>query len=54
MDMQSVDEPHEYVSYAEHCLKVTAEIAERESRLRLREMAAEWLRLSSAGVERPA
>jgi hypothetical protein len=34
-----------YVSYAEHCLAMAKTASEHESRVVLREMAAEWLRL---------
>ncbi len=50
IDTQSVDND-EYVDYAEHCLKLAKESTDRESRVILREMAAEWLRLSEVGVE---
>lgn len=50
MDTQLVDND-EYVDYAEHCLKLAKESTDRESRVILREMAAEWLRLSEIGVE---
>jgi hypothetical protein len=35
-----------YAAYAKHCLKVSAILADRESRLIHREMAADWLRLA--------
>ena len=36
----------EYVSYAEHCLAMAKIAPEHDSRVVLREMAAEWLRLA--------
>ncbi len=36
----------EYVRYAEHCLRITATIPDRDWRMLQREMAAEWLRLA--------
>ncbi|MDF3810719.1 MULTISPECIES: hypothetical protein [Rhodopseudomonas] len=50
VDTQSVNND-EYVDYAEHCLKLAKESTDRESRVILREMVAEWLRLSEVGVE---
>ena len=38
-----------YESYAQHCLTLAAQTVDRESRLILREMAAEWLKLALSG-----
>lgn len=50
VDTQSVDND-EYVDYTEYCLKLAKESTDRESRVILREMTAEWLCLSEIGVE---
>jgi hypothetical protein len=49
----------EYVSYAEHCLSIARTVANREARIILREMAAEWTNLAQSldsrqAAERPA
>ena len=49
----------EYVSYAEHCLSIARTLANREARIILREMAAEWTNLAQSldspqATERPA
>jgi hypothetical protein len=36
----------EYTRYAEHCLKMAKQNLEHDSRIVLREMAAEWLKLA--------
>lgn len=38
----------DYQLFAEHCLKMVALTDDRENRLILREMAAEWLRMAEA------
>ena len=38
----------EYVRYAKHCLKIAEKLPEQASRILLREMAAEWLKLALA------
>jgi hypothetical protein len=38
----------EYQVYAEHCVRTAAMIPDRESRVLLREMAAEWLKLANS------
>jgi hypothetical protein len=40
------DKPDEYTRYAEHCLKMAKQNLEHDSRIVLREMAAEWLVLA--------
>ena len=42
------DKHDEYTRYAEHCLAMAKIAPEHESRVVLREMAAEWLRLADA------
>jgi hypothetical protein len=42
----------EYVRYAEHCLAMAKIAPEHESRVVLREMAAEWLRLADTQLPR--
>jgi hypothetical protein len=44
----------EYVGYANHCLALASTTANGESRLLLRQMAAEWLELAEAALERRA
>jgi hypothetical protein len=39
-----------YEQYARHCLKLAAQTSERNARLLLREMAAEWLRLTQTSA----
>lgn len=39
-----------YESYAQHCLKLASQVPDRDSRLILREMAAEWLKLALPAV----
>lgn len=39
----------EYVTHAEHCLRLAQLAPNREDRVILREMAAEWLRLYETG-----
>jgi hypothetical protein len=38
----------EYVSYAEHCLSIARTVTNREARIILREMAAEWTKLAQS------
>ena len=38
----------QYETYARHCLLVAARTPDRDSRLILREMAAEWLNLAAS------
>jgi hypothetical protein len=40
----------QYETYAQHCLSLAARMADRDSRVILREMAAEWLNLT---LDRP-
>jgi hypothetical protein len=37
-----------YVGYAEHCLSIARTLPDRDARIALREMAAEWTNLASA------
>jgi hypothetical protein len=46
-----VDDADEYIDYAKRCLKMADRLTERESRLILREMAAEWIKLAGHAVE---
>lgn len=39
---------NDYDSYAQFCLKLATQIQDRPSRLMLREMAAQWLKLLDA------
>lgn len=41
----------QYDSYARHCLSVAARTPDRDSRLILREMAAEWLKLAASVLD---
>jgi hypothetical protein len=41
----------QYDTYARHCLTVAARTPDRDSRLILREMAAEWLNLAASVPE---
>ena len=45
MAIPTIEKREEYVSYAEHCVKLAKQTNNQESRRILREMAAEWLRL---------
>jgi hypothetical protein len=45
MAIPTIEKREEYVSYAEHCVKLAKQTTDRESGRILREMAAEWLRL---------
>jgi hypothetical protein len=38
----------EYLRYAEHCLKSAEKLPGQDSRVLLREMAAEWVKLAQA------
>jgi hypothetical protein len=44
--MATINKREQYVEYTEHCLKLAKLTPDPESRLILREMAAEWLRLA--------
>jgi hypothetical protein len=46
MELSTINKCEEYIGYAEHCLKLAGETSDRELRVILREMAAEWLRLT--------
>ena len=48
----TVSFPHDveqYETYARHCLTLASQTPDRQSRLILREMAAEWLKLALPG-----
>jgi hypothetical protein len=45
--LSKADKAIEYVNYAKHCVKVARIIADRESRMAMREMAGEWMKLAS-------
>ena len=51
MAISHANKAAEYVSYAEHCLKLVQIIPEHESRVLCREMAGEWLKLSNELME---
>ena len=46
MAIPETDKHKEYVRYAEHCLKTATVVTDQETRVMLREMAAEWLKLA--------
>jgi hypothetical protein len=46
MTFPTNDKREEYVGYTEHCLKLAKQTPDAESRLILRKMATEWLRLA--------
>jgi hypothetical protein len=43
----------EYVRYAKHCLKIAEKLPEQGSRILLREMAAEWIKLAQSMTSAP-
>jgi hypothetical protein len=43
---QSIAKREQYVDFATHCLQLAKVTADHQSRLVLREMAAEWLKLA--------
>jgi hypothetical protein len=43
-----------YVEYANHCLILASTTTDDEDRILLRQMAAEWLELAEAALERRA
>jgi hypothetical protein len=45
--LSKADKAIEYVNYAKHCVKVARIMADRESRMAMREMAGEWMKLAS-------
>ena len=51
MAKRSIDDRERYVGYATHCLQLAKATADRESRVILREMATEWLKLAEAAGE---
>jgi hypothetical protein len=52
--ISQADKAVEYVSYAQHCLKIAGKISDRNSRLVHREMAAEWFKLADQAAEEDA
>jgi hypothetical protein len=46
MTVRKADKREEYVRYAEHCLAMAKIVSDQPSRILLREMAAEWLKLA--------
>ena len=54
MPASQADKAIEYMDYAQHCLKMAAQLPNRESRIILREMAAEWTALAGQAAERSA
>ena len=49
--ISKADKANEYVGYAKHCLKIAEALPEHESRILLREMAAEWMKLAQVTAE---
>jgi hypothetical protein len=45
--ISNADKAAEYVDFAQRCLKIAKRLPDRESRVALREMAAEWTMLAS-------
>jgi len=50
---------NEYITYAERCLAIARTLGDREARIALREMAAEWTKVASTfggkqSAEQPA
>ena len=48
---RSIDTRERYVAFATHCLQLTKVAADNQSRIVLREMAAEWLKLAEVAGE---
>jgi hypothetical protein len=48
---QSIDTRERYVGFATHCLQLAKVAADHQSRVILREMATEWLKLAEAAGE---
>jgi len=46
MAIRKAEKCEEYVRYAEHCLTMAKIASDQASRILLREMAAEWLKLA--------
>ncbi len=46
MAIRKADKREEYERYAEHCLAMVKMASDQPSRILLREMSAEWLRLA--------
>jgi hypothetical protein len=46
MTVSLANDIDDYESYARHCLTLASQTPDRASRLLLREMAAEWLKLA--------
>ena len=44
----------EYITYAECCLEIARTISDREHRIALRKMAAEWTKIASTSGARKA
>jgi hypothetical protein len=44
------DTTDRYEQYAQYCLRLAAQSPDRDSRVMLREMAAEWLKLCDAAA----
>ena len=49
---QPTDKRERYVSYSAYCLKLAGVSFDDQSRLVLREMASEWLKLAEQSYER--
>jgi hypothetical protein len=48
------DKSAEYVNYAQQCLKIAEGLSDREARIALREMGAEWVALASQAATEDA
>jgi len=48
---RSIDTRERYVTYATHCLQLAKVAADHQSRVILKEMAAEWLKLAEVAGE---
>ena len=51
MAVTKIGKHKDYVRYATHCLEITPEITDQDTRAINREMAAEWLKLAEAFFE---
>jgi hypothetical protein len=49
MAVLTIEKREEYVGYAEYCVKLARQTDDWETRVILREMAAEWLKIGGCG-----
>jgi hypothetical protein len=54
MAKSQADKAAEYVSYAQHCLKIAQILPDHESRIVHREMVAEWIKLAGDAADNAA